>query len=144
METIVRHPYTTARVRFQVDFGDEISRAKQSFRDECDINKLLAKYQRTGVLEHVRRHGLEYGFAPAVDFKEAMDIVAQGNSMFEELPSSLRKRFETPEAFLEFVQDPENKEEMRELGLLRPDAPVPAQAAEAATEEPTEPPAEPT
>lgn len=137
MEGIVRHPYTTVRERVQLSFADSIARTKQSFKAECDINTILEKYQRTGILEHARRHGGDYGFAPAVDFKQAMDIVAQGRTMFEELPSSLRRRFGDPESYLAFVQDPDNREEMRELGMLRADLPpAEPEGPEGPTEEP--------
>jgi len=60
-----------------------------------------------------------YGYATSDDFTASMEIVARGQTMFEELPSSIRTRFENdPAKFLDFVQDEENKEEMQELGLL--------------------------
>ena len=47
-----------------------------------------------------------------------MQIVATANSMFQDLPSSIRNQFQNdPGQFLDFVQDPENLEEMREMGL---------------------------
>jgi len=40
--------------------------------------------------------------------------------MFEELPSTIRAQFENnPEKFLEFVQNPDNLDKMRELGLAK-------------------------
>jgi phage internal scaffolding protein len=99
---------------------DEVSRTKQSFKDECDIRNILKKFQKTGIIEHARRYGGEYGVAHAVDFKTAMDIVARGKSMWESLPSSLKKRFASPEAFVAFAHDDKNIEEARELGLIPP------------------------
>ena len=47
-----------------------------------------------------------------------METVAKGKTMFEELPSSIRTKFENdPAKFLDFVQDKENLTEMQELGL---------------------------
>jgi len=58
---------------------------------------------------------------PAIDYHEALNIVADAESMFEELPSTIRAQFENdPHKFLEFVQDPNNLDEMRELGLAKP------------------------
>lgn len=126
------------RERHGISFENDVPRTKQSFKAECDINNILLKYQRTGAIDHVRRFGGEYDYAHALDFKEAMDIVARGNSMFEALPSSLRKRFQTPEAFLEFVQDEANIEEARKLGLARPKA-VDEPPAQPVVDSPTEP-----
>lgn len=126
----------------------ELSRTKQSFKDECDIQQILRKFQKTGIIEHARRFGGEYGDAPAVTFKEAMDIVAKGKTMWEELPSSLKKRFGSPEAFVDFVHDDANIEEARELGLIPkegkaspvspPEAPVEPGTAPAPTPPPEE------
>lgn len=118
-------------VRFRKPYGPKLavtlnfpdpSLTKQSFKDECDINKIMARFQRTGVLDHVRKHQPEYGFASNADFTSSMQLVAQAQSMFEELPSSVRKRFDnSPGAFLDFVQDESNTAEMAELGLMGDD-----------------------
>jgi len=113
------------------------SRTKQSFREESEINNIVARYQKTGILDHVAKYGGSYGSMPAAgDFHEAMNLVTEAQSMFEELPSSVRSRFANdPASFLEFVGDDENRDEMVTMGLL--DAPS---AAPAAAEEAPEPP----
>jgi len=94
------------------------SLTKQSFTKECDINNIVNKYQRTGALDHVNKHEASYGYASSDDFTASMEIVARGKTMFAELPSKIRTKFENdPAKFLEFVQDEKNKEEMQELGL---------------------------
>jgi hypothetical protein len=41
--------------------------------------------------------------------------------MFEDLPSSIRSRFENqPSQFLDFVHDENNLQEMQQMGLLNP------------------------
>ena len=101
------------------DFGEDM--AKQSMKDECDINQIMARYIKTGVLEHVRTYSPEYGYATGLDFKEAMDLVVGAQAMFSELPSAIRKRFANdPAQFLDFVSNPDNVEELRKLGLTKP------------------------
>jgi len=96
------------------------SLTKQSFTEECDINKILAKYQKTGAIDHVNKHEPSYGYATSDDFTSAMEIVARGSTMFEELPSSIRTKFENdPAKFLEFVQDEKNIPEMQTMGLTK-------------------------
>ncbi len=115
--TEVIHPYGGKR-RVSVTFTGT-GRAKQSFKAECDINNILKKYQKTGALMHLAKHGAQYGDATAVSFTEAMQIVTDAQTMFEDLPSSLRTRFANdPAQFMDFVQTPGNEDEMRELGLL--------------------------
>lgn len=135
--TNVRTPYGP-RKRVQ-EFNDEPPRTKQSFKKECDINNIMAKFQKTGAITHVRDHGANYGFATSTDFHQAMNTVAKANEMFDALPSTIRSRFNgDPGAFLDFVQDPENEDEMRKLKLL-PAKPEPVRDPEPAPA-PTPPP----
>ena len=93
-------------------------KAQQQFKDDCDINVIMAKFQRTGAISHVSKFQPDYGFASPTDFHQSMNIITEAQNMFDELPSSIRKRFNhNPAEFLEFVQDPENIDEARELGL---------------------------
>lgn len=81
-----------------------VTKTKQSFKDECDINKLVDKYTKTGAISHVNKHAGSYGYASAADFTESMQIVAKGQTMFQELPSKIRTKFDNdPAKFLEFV-----------------------------------------
>lgn len=105
------------RLRVQVDASGG-GRTRQSFKAECDINNLVAKYQKTGAVDHFAAHGAQYATVPAVSFTAAMNLVTSAQQMFNDLPSKLRKKFgNSPRNFLEFVQDPDNADEMRELGL---------------------------
>jgi len=107
----------SAKERFYtVPVGE--SRAKQSMAVECNINNIMKRYQKTGALSHVNRRGADYGFATSLDFAESMRVVVAGQELFDGLPSSIRSKFSNdPAAFLAFVQDEGNAEEMVELGL---------------------------
>lgn len=87
------------------------SLTQQSFKDETDINNIMAKYQKTGLIDHVNEHGPTYGDQPSAEsFHHAMSLVADTKSMFEELPSSVRDDFENdPAKFLEFVADEDKR-----------------------------------
>lgn len=98
---------------------DPVSRTKQSFADECEINNIMAKFQQTGVINHAAKHQATYGEADGTTFQEAMNIVIEAQEAFSDLPSSLRSRFgNDPAAYLNFVSDEENYPEMERLGLL--------------------------
>ncbi len=104
--------------RVQIEFAKK-GRTKQSMKDECDINLIMAKYQKTGAIAHLNRHGADYGFATSEDFASAMRTVTVAQDMFDHLPSSIRNRFaNNPAAFLDFVQDADNRQEAIELGLF--------------------------
>jgi len=97
---------------------DQPSLTKQSFTEECNINNIMKKYQKTGAIDHLNKHEASYGYASSDDFTKSMETVARGTNMFQELPSSIRNKFENdPAKFLEFVQNEENLVEMQELGL---------------------------
>lgn len=103
--------------RVRTPVGTE-SLTKQSFKDEVNINKIMDRFQRTGAIDHYTNRSMEYGDTTAPDYLEANLIIAKANTMFEELPSSIRAKFENdPAKFLEFVQDDKNAEEMVYLGL---------------------------
>lgn len=135
----VRHALSRGERVFAEVSGE--SRTKQSFKDECDINKILARFQRTGAVAHFSKFSPQYGEVPSVDFHEALLLAKKGIEMFEALPSSLRKRFEnSPEAFLAFVQDSKNADEMVSLGLIAkpPAAEVKASGGTTAEAKPTQ------
>lgn len=109
--------------RHQVDTTSSPSLTKQSFKQECDVNFILSKYQRTGLLDFVNRNEPRYGDASAVDFQDALDTVNRARDMFAELPSKMRRRFDNdPAALLAFLQDERNRSEAIELGLVTPPA----------------------
>ncbi len=110
-------------LRVQVVF-EGTGRTRQSSRDECDINVIMSKYAKTGFINHLTRHGGDYGFASSVDFHGAMNIVTKADQMFGDLPAVARNRFHgDPAEFLDFVADPDNLDEMRLLGLAVPKVP---------------------
>lgn len=114
----IKSPYDPSNP-VQVQFT-EPSMVKRAFKDECDINNIMARYQKTGLLEHVQTHQGRYGdFSDLPDYQTALNTVIQAEEAFGSLPSSIRKRFgNDPSEFLAFVQDAENREEMQRLGLI--------------------------
>lgn len=98
-------------------------RTKQSFKDECDINNIMARFQQTGLLEFVNKNQAQYLDVTGFDYQEAMQTVANANSLFMQMPSALRAEFQnSPQKFVEFCENPENRPRMAEMGLLTPEA----------------------
>lgn len=107
--------------KYAISFKDSPSMTKQSFKDECDINNILDRYQRTGMIDHLTKHNYQYGDFDPVEYHDAMNTIAEGNTMFEELPSKVRAYFEgDPQKFMEYAQDEANIEQLREWGLAKP------------------------
>lgn len=106
------------------------TRTKQAFKAECDVNTIMRRFQETGVMDHVNRYPAGYGDLTNVpSFHEAQNKVARANEMFASIPAAIRKRFgNDPGAYLEFVTDPRNQDELIKMGLARrieqPEAPA--------------------
>lgn len=99
---------------------------KQSFADECDINQIMARYEKTGVIDHVTTKVPQWGDVVSVpDFHEAMNIVVKSEELFAALDAHTRDRFgNDPAQMLAFLNDPANRDEAVKLGLV--EAPKPA------------------
>lgn len=117
--------FSDKRKRVTITTGSE-TLVKQSHKDECDINNILAQYKRTGIVTHVRNSGITYEYLPdQMDFQEAMGVVRQAEEAFQALPAAVRERFgNDPAALLAAVHDPDAAEELRKLGILKPLPPV--------------------
>ena len=108
------------------------SLTQQHSKDQVDINNIMKRYIKTGVLDHVAKYQPQYRDNNATDYQESMNIVIKADEMFSELPAQARKHFDNdPAAFLDFVQDPANHDKLHELGLT--DAPPPSAPAPAAS-----------
>lgn len=109
------------RERVQLDCGD-VRITKQNFKAECDVNNIVARAKKTGLVNHVSRYNGQYGdFSEPVDYQSALNFMMEASDVFMSLPSNIRKKFDNdPGQFLSFAEDPANKDQMRELGLLPP------------------------
>lgn len=132
-------------------------RTKQAFKDQCDINKMLMKAQKTGSIEHLKKYPEPvYGeFDGTFDLLTAHEKIGKANQIFSELPSEVRSEFgNNALKFVSFAANPENNARLRELlpALAKPGAYFPnpvkrggtgAGAATAPNEAPVDPPTEP-
>lgn len=102
------------------------SLTQQSLADEVDINKIVKRFEQTGLLSHVANKPGVYGdFSAVADYQSAMIAVNSANAMFMSLPASVRERFDNdPVKLIAFVSDSKNRAEAKELGLLAANAVV--------------------
>ncbi|QCQ84615.1 internal scaffolding protein [Blackfly microvirus SF02] len=103
-------------------FDDGVTR--QEFADECDINVLMAQYERTGVLNHFNSVAPQYlDVSDVPDLQRSIAIVEAAETAFMTLPAKVRREFDNDAVkFVAFAQDPANLESMREWGLAAPEA----------------------
>lgn len=105
------------------------SMTQQQFKDDCDVNIMLAKFMKTNDPAHLRLRdaGVYADLAGAPDYMEAMQTIATANQAFEAIDARIRldKFNNDPQKMIQFLADPQNQEEAIKLGLMvrRPEAP---------------------
>lgn len=110
--------------------NDEPSMTRQEFAAECDINVLMAHYEKNAVLPPQNRREPQYFDASEVpDFREALDIAREAHDAFMRVPAIVRKELDNDVyRFVEYCQDEKNAENLRKWGLAAPakvaDAPL--------------------
>jgi len=148
MSKSFRHAYSP-QLRVPAPAGGK-ARTMQQFKDECDVNVIMARYMATGVLpEDIDAGQRQYLDATGYDFQEAQNLIAGAASLFEQLPSKIRNRMDNdPAKLLAFLHDPANRAEAEEMGLINrapnlPATPLQTAAAQAAAAGTAAPPANP-
>ena len=110
------------RVAVSISFPSE-GRTQQHFKDECDINLIMKRFQETnqfppGIVKQKPPMFLDYS---ALDFANATSTMQRAKTMFDALPSSARERFKNdPYELLGWMEDPANRQEAERMGLLAP------------------------
>jgi phage internal scaffolding protein len=100
---------------------EEPTRAQQHHKDECDINVILERFGKTGMMP-VSAISAQYGdFTGVNDYHTALNTLIAAESEFDALPAHIRKQFANePANLIEFLNDPKNKDQAIELGLVNP------------------------
>lgn len=108
-------------IRRKIICTQEEGKTRQSCKDECDINKIVSRFKKTGRLPEIIKQNPQYGdFSTVEDFQTSLNIISKATAQFDYLPSAIRTRFNNdPAEFLEFVHNPDNKEEMIRMGLAK-------------------------
>lgn len=103
------------------------SMTEQHFKDECDINNIVAQYQQTGVMPSGDRQPLFGDFSEFPhDLQASQAFFDEAAERFMQLSSDIRKRFgNDPVQLLSFLHDEKNREEAISLGLVNAPAPPP-------------------
>lgn len=102
---------------------------QQQFKDQSDINKIMERYERTGTVTHLRNaaQGVYADLTTLPSYHEAMQTIVKANDAFDEVPASIRNKFDNdPQKLIDFLKDDKNNKEAVELGLkaLAPQDPI--------------------
>jgi phage internal scaffolding protein len=133
MENVFRTPYDGVDKRVRLVFCDDegntyedgyIGKTEQSHKSMCNVDNIIRQYDRTGLITHVNNAVAQYGdYTEINEYQDNLNMVIEAQNAFDELPAHIRKKFSNdPGLFFEFATNPENKDELIELGLAN--APV--------------------
>ena len=107
------------RLPVQVDFTGTKTRTKSEFAKEADINNIVARCIKGAAMPTGSRTPLFGDFSEVADFSSAQTLIAEANSEFEQLPSTVREKFGNDVSeLMDFLDDETNAAEAIELGLL--------------------------
>jgi len=113
---------------------EDASLAQQHFKDECDINTILQKFNISGLLPEQPLSPRYGDFTGIGDYHTALNRVIAAQDEFDALPAQIRARFNNdPAQLIEFMENSENRPEAEELGLVEKAA---AEVVEAAISTP--------
>jgi len=94
-------------------------KTKQDKKNECNINTILAKARKNGMLPYSQRVPHFGDYSDPKTFHEAQNTVLRAQLQFAGLPANVRDTFNNnPADFLEFATNPDNNAEMVKMGLL--------------------------
>lgn len=111
-----------------------LSRTKQSFRKECDVNFLMKKYADLGIEPMIMPGALYLDLTGVSDLQSHLDKIGRANEAFMKLPPEVRRRFDDNVAdAIDFLMDDANYEEALKLKMRLPD-PVKEEAKRVAVE----------
>lgn len=111
----------------------EKTKTQQHFRDECDINKIMVKFGKTGILP-VLQGAFQGDFSNVESYQDAMTKIINVQDHFNMLPAKVRAEFKNdPGILLDFLGKVENKQKAIELGLIAKPAEAPKAEAPAST-----------
>lgn len=112
---------------------DDPSLTQQQFKEEADINTIVDRFLRSGVLPTPVNMPQYVDYEGVFDFQSAMNVVRAADENFMRLDAKVRARFNnSPQEFLEFFADPANTDEAVRLGLAIPQQPATVAQATAA------------
>lgn len=97
------------------------SRARQSEAAAVDINNIVKRFDKTGLIPVDQREGLFEDVSQMGTYHDALNAIHAAEQAFDHLPARIREKFNNNSAeFLDFTSKEENHDEMRELGMLPP------------------------
>ncbi len=105
MKTTNTNPHLNTRKRVQLSFNKP-SLTEQTHKSSCNINNIVKKFTETGILPSHMYENPQYGTAPDLDLKTALDLVQNLNQEFKDLNADIQAKFgNNPDQYAQFLSD---------------------------------------
>lgn len=117
-------------MRYQLEFNQENQESRsltqQQFKKDTDINNIVKKYRKTGVVDALNKKQPHFGdYSDLPEFQTLQNTITAVNGAFSRLPAETRNQFNNnPQEALDFLADPKNKEQAEKLGLTKVQTPA--------------------
>lgn len=100
---------------------------QQQYADDCDVNRIMERYMKTGLMPQTVAPLLEGDFSNLPSYQEALHTIMDAEKMFMQIPAKTRLHFDNdPQKLMDYLKDEKNNEEAIKLGLkVKKDEPAP-------------------
>ncbi|NBU45388.1 MAG: hypothetical protein EBS37_15130, partial [Betaproteobacteria bacterium] len=97
---------------------EDDSLTQQQFKEEADINTIVDRFMKSGVLPTPVNMPQYVDYEGVFDFQTAMNAVRQADENFMRMDAKIRARFNnSPQEFLQFFADPANSSKNKDVVL---------------------------
>ncbi|QCQ85041.1 internal scaffolding protein [Blackfly microvirus SF02] len=97
------------------------SKTVQADADSADINVIMDRFLKTGVVVTAKRPPVYEDIPEKLDFRQMLDLVIAAEDSFYSLDAKVRARFNNdPMAFADYVSNTDDVAELVKLGLANP------------------------
>ena len=104
-----------------LDCSQDPGKTDASQAPDCDINKIMANYAKTGVWPADKVGAAFLDVSEAGDFHTAMNTITHAQELFLRLDASIRKEFDNdPGVLMEALQNPAERQRLEKFGVLTP------------------------
>ncbi len=93
--------------------------AKQSMREECDVNKIVEHFVKTGLIDHLAEGVPEFvDVSELGDYRSIIEQVRKVEMYFAGLPALVRTAFSNDASmFMDYLETDPSTEDLETLGL---------------------------
>ncbi len=106
------------QLELRLDVSGE-SRTKQSMKKECDVNRIVSSFQKTGLIDHLADGIPVFADVSELgDYRSVIEQVRAVDAYFAGLPAKVRTAFSNDASnFMDYLESGATAEELERAGL---------------------------